>query len=329
MSASPCWAKALSSPIGRPSHRTSLFRFTAGDPAKTIVARYTDPDVSDVLRMASLKSRRPGRSASSSTTATAHAQLPAPAQHSKTSRRARKPSTASTTPSLMRRVASSTVHVTITVLGESPVATNRPPVASDIAIQVHADDSFKTILARFTDPDPSDAHTFSIGTTGTAWNRVIGQRRWHVQIQARFRVPTSRGGRQSQRRVQLYGHRCGGRELDSPRHRYGPGRKHRSSAIGRPSPRTSGHQGPCQGDAAKTIVARYTDPDVGDAHTISIDTRGTLGIVVDNGDGTSQLLSPAGAKLRTLRRARKPATVSTTRSRMRPAPVLRRMSSSP
>ena len=39
-------------------------------------------------------------------------------------------------------------------------------------------------------------------------------------------------------------------------------------------------------DPAKTIGARYTDPDVGDAHSFSINTTGTLGIVINNSDGT-------------------------------------------
>src|SRR4029079_569888 len=35
-----------------------------------------------------------------------------------------------------------------------------------------------------------------------------------------------------------------------------------------------------------TLTASYTDVDVGDTHTFSVDTTGTVGTVVNNGDGT-------------------------------------------
>ena len=34
------------------------------------------------------------------------------------------------------------------------------------------------------------------------------------------------------------------------------------------------------------ILASYADPDTSDTHTFTIDTSGTAGLVVDNGDGT-------------------------------------------
>ena len=37
---------------------------------------------------------------------------------------------------------------------------------------------------------------------------------------------------------------------------------------------------------ATTVTASYTDPDVGDTHTFSVDTTGTKGKVTNNGDGT-------------------------------------------
>src|SRR5207237_8961079 len=43
-----------------------------------------------------------------------------------------------------------------------------------------------------------------------------------------------------------------------------------------------------------TLTANYSDVDVGDTHTFSVDTTGTLGSVVSNGDGTFTY-SPNGA----------------------------------
>ena len=37
---------------------------------------------------------------------------------------------------------------------------------------------------------------------------------------------------------------------------------------------------------AITVTASYTDPDIGDTHSFSIDTTGTKGKVTDNGNGT-------------------------------------------
>ncbi|MCK1368264.1 Ig-like domain-containing protein, partial [Bradyrhizobium sp. 62] len=37
---------------------------------------------------------------------------------------------------------------------------------------------------------------------------------------------------------------------------------------------------------AKTVTASYTDPDLGDTHSFVLDTTGTKGKVVSNGDGT-------------------------------------------
>ncbi len=251
----------------------------AGDFAKTIFARYTDPDASDA------------HSFSIDTTGTVGAVVDngdgsfsyspgAAFQNLAAGAKAVDGFDYTVTDAAG---ASSTAHVTVTVVGESPAAANRPPVASDIAIQVHADDSFKTILARFTDPDPSDAHTFSIGTTGTlgivvdngdgAFSYKPGSAFLHLAVGAKASdgfnyTVTDAAGASSTAHVTIT---IVGENI---------------VAGNRPPVASDIAIKVHEGDAAKTIVARYTDPDVGDAHTISIDTRGTLEIVVDNGDGT-------------------------------------------
>ena len=179
--------------------------------------------------------------------------------------------------------ASSTAHVTITVLGESPAAANRPPVASDIAIQVHAERFVQDNPCALHRPDPSDTHTFSIGTTGT-----LGV------------VVDNGDGTFSYKPGSVFLHlAAGAKASDGFNYTVTDAAGASSTAhvtvtiLGESI--VAGNRPPVasdiaikvhEGDGAKTIVARYTDPDVSDTHTISIDTRGTLGIVVDNGDGT-------------------------------------------
>ncbi|MEX0285417.1 MAG: Ig-like domain-containing protein, partial [Paracoccaceae bacterium] len=161
----------------------------------------------------------------------------------------------------------------IVVLGR-----NDAPVALAVADTVDEDEPGITVAADFTDVDASDTHTFTVDTTGTLGNVVnnndgtfdydpngafealaVGETATDTFS---YTVDDGNGGTASEIvTITVTG------QNDAP--------------VAVAAAGTVAEDGP-----GITVAAGFTDVDASDTHTFSVDTTGTLGSVVNNGDGT-------------------------------------------
>ena len=138
--------------------------------------------------------------------------------------------------------------------------------------------------ASYTDVDDGDTHTFSIDTTGTKGRSpTMATARFSYDPNGAFTslkagaTATDTFNVHRHRRFECFIDRDGDRHYH--RRKRSPGR----DRMSRPTRRRSVRR--------LQVTASYTDVDVGDTHTFSIDTTGTKGLVIDNGNGTLQLRS--------------------------------------
>ena len=157
---------------------------------------------------------------------------------------------------------------------------NDAPAAANIATDANEDTANPvTLIASFTDADTHDPHTFTINTAGTKGAVVNngdgtfgydpnGQFEWLAQGETAtdtftYTVTDSHGaGSTKTATVTIHG------ENDAPV----------AANIAADANEDSGNP--------VTLIASFTDADTHDPHTISVDTTGTMGAVVNNGDGT-------------------------------------------
>ncbi|WP_412562151.1 Ig-like domain-containing protein [Thalassobius sp. MITS945101] len=167
----------------------------------------------------------------------------------------------------------STETVTVTIQGQ-----NDAPVAMAVSDTSDEDGPAITVSADFSDVDASDTFTFSVDTTGTLGTVTNnGDGTFNYDPSGAFEslavgetatdtftytVDDGKGGTATETvAISVQG------TNDAPM----------AAAI-----TASTHEdGP-----AITIAADVTDPDASDTHTFTVDTTGTLGSVVNNGDGT-------------------------------------------
>ncbi|MEX0285798.1 MAG: VCBS domain-containing protein [Paracoccaceae bacterium] len=171
------------------------------------------------------------------------------------------------------RGGASTETVTITVTGQ-----NDAPVALEIADTVHEDGPGITVAASFSDVDASDTHTFSVDTSGilgTVTNNNDGTFDYgpNGAFEAladgetatdtfTYTVDDGNGGTSTENvTITVTG------ENDAP--------------VALEVVDTVDEDGP-----GITVSADFTDVDANDAHTFSVDITGTLGSVINNGNGT-------------------------------------------
>ncbi len=155
---------------------------------------------------------------------------------------------------------------------------NDAPVALAISGTVDEDGPAATVVADFTDVDASDTHTFSVDTTGTMGSvtengdgtftydpsgafEVLGLGETAIDTFT-YTVDDGNGGVSTETvTITITG------QNDAPV------AQALSGAVNEDGPGT-------------TVTASFTDVDASDTHTFSVDTTGTMGSVVNNGDGT-------------------------------------------
>ena len=158
------------------------------------------------------------------------------------------------------------------------VLPDQAPVAQNLTASAQEDGPAATVTASFTDPDVGDTHTFSIDNTGTKGkvtdngngtfsydpNGAFESLKKDAIATDTFKYTvTDAAGASSTATVTVT---VTGQD-DAP------AAANVSSSVA--------EQGP-----AVTVSASYTDIDAGDTHSFSIDTTGTKGKVIDNGNGT-------------------------------------------
>ncbi|WP_247466635.1 tandem-95 repeat protein [Bradyrhizobium sp. 62] len=136
----------------------------------------------------------------------------------------------------------------------------------------------KTVTASYTDPDVGDTHSFAIDTAGTKGKVVSnGDGTFSYDPNGVF-----------------IGLKAGEAAQDTFKYTVTDGSGASSSAIVTITIKGE-NDAPVAKDVtadvqehgpSKTVTAAYTDADLGDAHSFAIDTTGTKGKVVSNGDGT-------------------------------------------
>ena len=166
-----------------------------------------------------------------------------------------------------------TQDVTITILG-----TNDAPVALAVSGSANEDGPSITVSADFTDVDASDTHTFSIDTTGTLGSVVNnGDGTFTYDPNGQFETLA-----------------VGETATDTFTYTVDDGNGGTDTATvtititgQNDAPVALAVSGSANEDGPSiTVSADFTDVDASDTHTFSIDTTGTLGSVVNNGDGT-------------------------------------------
>ena len=169
--------------------------------------------------------------------------------------------------------ASSTATVTITITGQ-----NEAPVAQGLTANVQENGPAATVTASYTDPDDGDSHTFSVDTTGTK-GQVTDKGNGTFSYDPNGAFTSLKAGATA---------------TDTFHYTVTDGSNASSTATvtititgQNEAPVAQGLTASVQENGpAATVTASYTDPDVGDTHTFSIDTTGTKGKVTDTGNGT-------------------------------------------
>jgi VCBS repeat-containing protein len=168
-----------------------------------------------------------------------------------------------------------TKDVAVTIYG-----TNDAPVAQAIVGDAQADGGTTLLAAAYTDIDSIDTHTFSVNTTSTLGlvvNNFDGT--FTYDANGKFDYLAA-GETATDTFTYTVTDNHGGVSTETVTVTvYGRGENH--PPLASPIAGTALENG-----GASTLTASFVDPDANDAHTFTIDVTGTLGQVVDNGDGT-------------------------------------------
>src|SRR4029079_4968155 len=167
---------------------------------------------------------------------------------------------------------SSTQTATVTITGQ-----NDAPVAVAIAAGANEDGPTVTLSANYSDVDTSDIHSFSVNTSGTLGSVVNnGDGTFAYSPNGQFE------------------HLAAG-ETASDTFSYTVTDNHGASSTQTATVTITGQNDApvavaISGSASEdgptaTLSANYSDVDTSDTHSFSVNTSGTLGSVVNNGDG--------------------------------------------
>ncbi|WP_310619327.1 tandem-95 repeat protein [Flexibacterium corallicola] len=166
-----------------------------------------------------------------------------------------------------------TATVTVTITGQ-----NDAPVALAVNGAMGENEPGITLTANFSDADVSDTHTFSlstINTQGTVTNNGDGTFTYDPAGVTAYLIP-------------------GATMIDQFTYTVNDGNGGTSSEVVSITITGQNEDPVANGVAARvsedgpgvTVTADFTDTDTSDTHTFSVDTTGTLGTVINNGDGT-------------------------------------------
>ena len=171
--------------------------------------------------------------------------------------------------------ASSTATVTVTITGQ-----NDPSVAANVSTSVPAQGPAIQVAASYTDPDVGDSHSFAIDTTGTEGkvtdlgngvfsydpNGAFASLAAGATATDRFTYTVTDGSNASSTATVTVTV-TGVTNTNHP-----PVAINVTASVSEDGP-------PVQ------VAASYTDPDVGDSHSFSVNTTGTKGKVTNLGNG--------------------------------------------